>query len=178
MIKLIVVLFFSCFVSSHLSATDYLPGSFKKDFIHKNRRAKYPLGVNLLLLGPSELIGASVDFYLTSNVNFEFGLGLDNNKAIKPNYFAGLKYHLLGSTITNTTFYAGGYFKNNFENSTNSILQEFYFPIGLQKIKKNKFTWNIELAYKYDVQNEKSIVWGSFKIGYRFKIRKSRLNLN
>jgi len=178
MLKLIIVLFSLCLFLSNSSAIEYFPKVFKKKIIHKNRRTKYPLGVNLLLLGPSELIGTSLDFFITSNVNFEIGVGLDNNKAIRPNYFSGLKYHLLGNAITNTTFYAGGYFKNNFTNNTSGILQELYFPIGLQKIKRNKFTWNIELAYKYDVESAQSIVWGAFKIGYRFKIRKSKLNLN
>lgn len=149
----------------------------KKELIYKNRRAKYPLGVNLLLLGPSGLVGTSVDYFITPKFNIELGVGLSNKKPIQSNYFAGLKYHILGNAISNTSFYFGGFIKNNFVNTTDVILQELYFPLGIQKIKKNKLTWNLELAYKYDVINAKSIVWGAFKLGYRFQLRKSKLNI-
>jgi hypothetical protein len=178
MLKFIIALFFlSSFFNTSI-ANKNPDVFFKKELLYKNRRAKYPLGVNLILLGPSGLVGGSFDYFITSKMNFEGGVGLSNSKSAQPNYFAGLKYHILGNSISNTTFYFGGFVKNNFNNTTNEIIQELYLPIGLQKIKKNKFSWNIELAYKYDVAASKSIVWGAFKLGYRFKMRKSKLNLN
>lgn len=165
------------FISS-ANAHDYDRSALKKDLVFKNRRAKYPLGINFTILGPSGLLGASADFFITPKVNFELGLGLNNDKAVNPNYFAGLKYHILGNSISNTTLYFGGYIKNNFENPTGGLIQELYLPIGLQRIKKNKFAWNIELAYKYNVEEAKSIVWGALKLSYRFKLRNSKLNLN
>jgi len=177
MLKLVIALCFLCFSFNKAIANDNVSGPFKKDLFHKNRRAKYPLGVNLVILGPSGLVASSLDYFFTSRINVEIGVGLNNDKTIQPNYFSGVKYHILGRTISNSTFYVGGFIKNDFNNTANEIIQELYLPIGLQKIKMNKFTWNLELAYKYDVSSATSIVWGAFKLGYRFKIKKSKLNL-
>ena len=177
MLRFIILLHFSFFIMGNGFAYDKHKINLKKELFFKNRRAKFPLGVNVLLLGPADLIGGSVDYFISPKINVELGIGINNDKAFKMNYYSGLKYHLLGNTFTNTTFYAGGFFKNDFDNSTDKIIQELYLPIGLQKIHKNQFSWNIELAYRYNIENSKSIVWGALKLGYRFKLTKSKLNL-
>ena len=137
-----------------------------KDLFLKNRRAKFPVGVNLIAIGPAGLAGLSVDWFIKPKFNLEFGAGLNDFKTYQPSYFAGGKYHIFGNTISNTTFYFGVFDKVTIDSSVvNNML---YVPIGLQRIKKNKLTWNIEVAYTFDINTARSKVFGAFKLGYRF----------
>ena len=145
-----------------------------KSLFYKNRRAKYPLGVNLIAAGPSEFLALSFDWFITPKLNLEIGGGANHYKNPYPNYFVGLKYHFFGKTISNLTLYAGGFGKNDFDFLEKEIVQELYFPIGLQKIKKSKLTWNIEVAYRYNLITSQSRVWGAFKLGYRFNRPKKK----
>ena len=154
-----------CFLPLLVSANETKQFN-NKDLFYKNRRAKYPVGVNLMAFGPAGVTGVSVDWFLVPKLNFELGAGLNNLKSLRPSYFAGGKYHFFGNTISNTTFYLGLFDKVMMDNTT--VTQTLYAPFGIQRIKKNKLTWNIEVAYTYDVQTYKSQVWGAFKLGYRF----------
>tara|TARA_B100000809_G_C15091538_1_gene513372 strand:- start:1088 stop:1600 length:513 start_codon:yes stop_codon:yes gene_type:complete len=136
-----------------------------KELFLKNRRAKYPVGINFVGFGPSGVAGLSMDWFIKPKFNLEFGAGLNDLKIFQPSYFAGGKYHFFGNTISNTTIYLGFFDKVTIDSiGTNNLL---YIPIGLQRIKKNKLTWNIEVAYTYDIDTFKSNVYGAFKLGYR-----------
>lgn len=140
---------------------------FGKLSIYKNRRAKYPVGINVHAFGPGGVSGLSVDWFIVPKINFEFGAGLNDLKTFRPSYFAGGKYHFFGNTISNTTFYLGLFDKLTVDSEVN-FDNTLYVPFGLQRIKKSKLTWNIEVAYTYNLLSYKSQVWGAFKLGYRF----------
>ena len=159
---LVVILLFIPFVGL---ANDWNESNHKDLFL-KNRRAKYPVGINVVAFGPSGLAGLSIDWFIKPKFNFEFGAGLNDLKTNQPSYFAGGKYHLFGNSISNTTFYFGVFDKVTL--NSNTVGHMLYVPIGLQRIKKNKLTWNIEVAYTYDLNSFKSKVYGAFKLGYRF----------
>jgi hypothetical protein len=182
MLKFFYLFLFSLLFSFYSGASEYiLENKGAKEFLYKNRRAKYPVGINLIAFGPSGIAGASFDWFMTPKLNLEFGGGIKNHKILSPNYFAGLKYHLLGKSLSNMTLFLGGFIKNDLDFGGKEVVQELYFPLGLQRIKKSKLTWNIEVAYRYDLISSKSKVWGAFKLGYRFnpfaKKKKTKLSL-
>ncbi len=134
------------------------------DFL-KNRRKKYPLGVNIGVLGLTGWGHVSVDWFIISKIDIEAGIGIQT-KGIHPfSYFAGFKYHVLGKSPTNLTPYFGIY--DAFFVKDGKLYQHnLYFPIGIHKIKRDRFTWAIELAYQFNKYTDRNI-WGSFKVGYR-----------
>jgi len=134
--------------------------------IYKNRRSKYPVGINIIAFGPTRIAGVSFDWFMLPKVNIEMGAGITNLKTFRPSYFAGAKYHFFGNTILNTTFYLGLF--DNITLDSTLLNQQLYVPFGIQRIKKNKLTWNIEVAYTYNISTFQSQVWGAFKLGYRF----------
>jgi hypothetical protein len=164
-ILLLLVLLFSLNAYA-VSFDNHFGDSFNKQLLYKNRRAKYPIGVNIMAFGPAGVIGLSIDWFIKPKLNLEFGIGADDFKTAKPAYFIGGKYHLFGNTLSNTTPYFGVFDK--ISSFTNEINHQLYVPIGLQRIKKSKFTWNIEVAYVYNINSYTSSVWGAFKIGWRF----------
>ena len=134
--------------------------------IYKNRRAKYPVGINAIAFGPSGIVGVSFDWFVLPKINLEFGAGVDNLKTFRPSYFAGGKYHFLGNSILNTTFYLGVFDKATQDPTV--LNHQLYIPFGIQRIKKSKLTWSIEVAYTYNISTFQSQIWGAFKLGYRF----------
>lgn len=173
--KLILLYILLSSVSTYAAQADYEPivsnGSSLNKLFYKNRRAKYPLGINLIAFGPSGAAGVSLDWFIKPKVNFEFGVGLIDLKSFNPSYFAGLKYHIFGNTVSNSTPYLGFFDRVSIDSSR--VSHQIYIPIGLQIIKKSKLTWNFELAYNYNLQSYKSHFGGAIKMGYRFnRIRK------
>jgi len=131
----------------------------------KNRRKKHPVGVNVNVLGVTGWGNVSADWFINPKLNVEGGFGIQNSGLSSISYFAGIKYHLLGKTPSNLTPYFGVF--DAFFLSEGQLYQHnLYFPIGLHKIKRNKFSWAIEMAYQYN-KYAKSNIWGAFKIGYR-----------
>jgi len=131
----------------------------------KNRRAKHPLGVNVGMLGPTGWGNISMDYFVDSKFDVEAGLGIQTNGDNPYSFMGGVKYHIAGKFALGTTLYFGVmdafFFKDGKGHQHN-----LYFPIGLHKIKRNKFSWGVELAYQYNKYSSRNI-WGSFKIGYR-----------
>lgn len=131
----------------------------------KNKRKKYPVGINLGVLGPTGWGNLSLDWFINSNIDIEAGLGILSKEEATVSYFGGVKYHVLGKSFSNFTPYFGVmdavYFLEGGLKQHN-----LYFPIGIHKIKRDKFSWALEMAYQFTT-NENNHVWGSFKIGYR-----------
>jgi hypothetical protein len=48
------------------------------------------------------------------------------------------------------------------------VNQTLYVPFGVNRIKRNQVTWNIEVAYTYGLIDKESSFYGAFKLGYRF----------
>jgi hypothetical protein len=144
-------------------------GEFYPDFkksVNLNRRKKYPIGINAIGFGSSRYVGASIDWFITPKINIEGGIGIEEYIDFSPNSFIGVKYHIFGKTVTNLTPYVGIFGIASPLNSSNQQL--LYFPIGIQKIKRNKLTWSAEIGYRINLNVNQNNWWGGFKIGYRF----------
>ncbi|MFD1551308.1 hypothetical protein [Putridiphycobacter roseus] len=145
---------------STLSAADIE----KPDWL-KNRRKKHPFGLNVGILGPTGWGFVSADYFIDSKLDLEGGMGIQTNGIHPYSFFAGAKYHLAGKFIMGSTFYFGAmdafFFKDG-----KGYQHNLYFPIGIHKIKRNKFSWSLEVAYQFN-KNSDSNIWGAFKVGYR-----------
>ena len=172
----VLVICFDSFSLGSFMQSDLTSNSSKKDLIYKNRRGKYPVGINLMAFGPAGSIGMSIDWFIKPKFNVEFGAGLLDIQILNPSYFAGVKYHVFGNTVLNTTPYLG--FFDKVEINSNILSHQFYIPIGLQRINRKKLTWSIEAAYVYDLNTENSFIWGAFKLGYRFNRRQNKSIIN
>ncbi len=139
--------------------------AFSKDDIKLNPRKKYPFGVAINLLGTSGHLALSINGYVIPKINIEVGSGVFNTKGIfVPSMFLGGKYHFAGNTWSKTTFYLGIYDAVNY----NFKIHHLYFPLGINRIKKNHLTWSVEIAFQPDKSYYNSTMWGAFKIGYQF----------
>lgn len=140
-------------------------GKDKKNKGFKNRRQERPIGINIGVMGPGGLAGASLDGFLGPKFAIEAGAGLRNTEG-DFSYFLGGRYHLLGGTRLNLTPYVGGYttFHYNGRDVQNHAV---YFPVGIHRIKKNGFNWSAEVGYLKSVDTDRNL-HGQFKVGYRF----------
>lgn len=131
-----------------------------------NRRDKYPAGINAYALGPIGIGGISFDYFVVPKICLEVGAGartFDSDYG----FLAGGRYHFFGNTFVNTTFYLGVY--SGFEYINESLRNyNLYIPFGLQRIKKNRLAWSIEIAYKRDDYNLSNRIYGGAKLGFRF----------
>lgn len=167
----VLLLFF--FISVNVMAGDLISLSKEirpitkpvgKDWF-KNRRRKDPFGVNVGILGPTGWGMVSVDYFIDSKINVEGGIGIQTNGINPTSLFLGAKYHVGAKFLAGITPYFG--VMNAFFWNDGKLRQHnLYFPIGLHKIKRDKWTWAIELAYQFNKYSNQNI-WGAFKIGYR-----------
>jgi hypothetical protein len=134
--------------------------------IELNRRVKYPAGFNLYAMGPIGIGGISFDYFIVPKIALEIGAGartFDSDYG----FLAGGRYHFFGNTLVNTTFYLGVY--SGFEYINESLRNyNLYIPFGLQRIKKNRLAWSIEIAYKRDDYDLGNNLYGGGKLGIRF----------
>ena len=161
---LVVFVFIFALISSasEIAPTDFLKNKKLKDL---NRRAKYPIGVNVYAFGPVGLMAITGDWFLTPKVALELGAGIrdfDGNHA----FTVGGRYHIFGNSFLNMTPYVGIYsaFHYNGSSLQNNSL---YIPFGIHKIKKSKLSWSAEVAYQKNTFFSNRLV-GGFRIGYRF----------
>ena len=195
--KIIIILLI--LISNNLSAQDVLTESFgsenletlnysfsKKDLIKindnkaqitwGNPRLNNRLGVGINIGSPTILLSFSLDYFITSSVNIEAGIGLFGA-------FGGMKYHFSGSKNTaNWTPYLGLFYAYNLSIFKNTNL---YVPLGLQYTSNEGFTFGVELAGRflitspnnsfslfdktYDYSDYIVPLWGAIKFGYHFK---------
>ena len=165
--KLLVFVF--VFISINVSALENDGGqdemsTFEKE-LFKNRRKKHPLGVNAGILGPTGWGYVSVDYFVASKINFEGGIGIQTNGINPTSLFFGAKYHLGARFLGGITPYFG-VVDAFFWKDGDFYQHNLYFPIGLHKIKRDKWSWGIEMAYQLN-KYANSNIWGSIKIGYR-----------
>lgn len=145
------------------SFSDLAPN--KKKLEDLNRRKKHPFGVNLYGFGPIGLAAVSMDLFITPKFALETGAGFrdfDGNAA----FTIGARYHLFGKTFLSLTPYVGLYTAFHY-NGTSLQSNAIYIPLGLHKIKKNKVSWSVEVAYQRNTFFGNGIT-GGFRIGYRF----------
>ncbi len=147
--------------------------AFSHNKIKLNPRKKYPVGITAHLLGPSGHLALSVNGFIVPKINIEAGSGIFNiNATLTHQLFLGGKYHFAGNTWSKTTFYLGVYDAVDYNFKTHHL----YFPLGINRIKKNHFTWSAEIAFQPDRAYYNSTFWGAIKIGYQFgfKIKKKK----
>ena len=131
-----------------------------------NPRVTNPFGVNLNIGGPSILLSFSLDYFITSSLNIEAGVGLIGT-------FAGIKYHLNGHKVDkNWTPYLGLYAVRIPEItffSTTPARNGLYIPLGIQYISNEGYTLGVEAAgiTIKDIADGTNI-WGAIKLGYHF----------
>ncbi len=131
-----------------------------------NRRAQFPAGFNLYAFGPSGLGGVSFDYFVVPKLSLEIGAGARN---FDPDlgYFVGARYHVFGNTPLNITPYIGVF--TTAEYTGNDIRNyNLYIPVGLQRIKKNRLSWSIEVAYQRNSYDPSRSFYGGGKLGFRF----------
>jgi hypothetical protein len=131
-----------------------------------NRRAQYPAGFNMYGGGPHGLVGLSFDYFITPKIALEVGSGVRN---FTPDigFFGGGRYHFLGKSLLNFTPYVGVY--SGFEYTGSDIRNyNLYIPFGIQKIKRNKLAWSIEVAYQRNSYDKGNNLYGGGKLGFRF----------
>jgi len=109
------------------------PGNFRGSSRRINPREKNRMGVNLDLWGPVNL-GLSVDYFVSSSLNFEMGGGLN---AIH----VGIKYHVMGFRNSLWTPYFGAEIVYSFEVKTG-----LYIPGGFSYIGNNGFSFGMEFG--------------------------------
>ena len=135
-------------------------------FAKLNPRKDHPIGVNIVVGGPTVYLSSSIDYFLTPCINIEAGLGLFG-------YYGGIKYHFWGNNEEkNWTPYIG------ISRTTISIFGLFglsdvggYAPIGLQFIGENGISLAIEgagLFFVGDRTNTLPPVWSALRFGYHF----------
>ena len=192
--KIIIILLI--LISNNLSAQDVLTESFgsenletlndsfsKKDLTKikdnkaqitwGNPRLNNRFGVNIIMGGPSLVLSGSLDYFITSSVNIEAGIGLFGA-------FGGMKYHFSGSKNTaNWTPYLGLFYGANLSLETDTYTN-LYVPLGLQYTGSKGFVFAVEIAgifvvkelndYSSFFPNSSEIlispVWGAIKLGY------------
>ena len=186
--KIIIILLI--LISNNLSAQDVLTESFgsenletlndsfsKKDLLKieenktqiargSNPRLNNRFGVNLNMGSPTILLSFSLDYFITSSVNIEAGIGLFGA-------FGGMKYHFSGSKNTaNWTPYLGLFYAGNIGAELEPYTN-LYIPLGLQYTGNNGFTFAVELAGRLEFGDGFFPVWGAIKFGFHPKRRQS-----
>ena len=185
--KIIIILLI--LISNNLSAQDVLTESFgsenletlndsfsKKDLTKikdnkaqitwGNPRLNNRFGVNIIMGGPSLVLSGSLDYFITSSVNIEAGIGLFGA-------FGGMKYHFSGSKNTaNWTPYLGLFYGANLSLETDTYTN-LYVPLGLQYTGNKGFTFAVELAGRLEFGDGFFPVWGAIKFGFHPKRRQS-----
>ena len=180
--KIIIILLI--LISNNLSAQDVLTESFgsenletlnysfsKKDLIKINdNKAQIAwgsnprnnrFGVNINMGSPTILLSFSLDYFITSSINIEAGIGLFGA-------FGGMKYHFSGSKNTaNWTPYLGLFYAGNIGADLEPYTN-LYIPLGLQYTGNKGFTFAVELAGRLEFGDGFSPVWGAIKMGYHF----------
>ncbi|WP_066758260.1 hypothetical protein [Crocinitomix algicola] len=169
-----VLAFILIIISSFIYANEFQEIFPEKDRkIVWNRREKYPAAINLYALGPIGLIGVSFDYFINQKLNIEAGAGIRSFEN-DPGFTLGLKYNFLGKTPLNLTPYVGIF--NGFEPTENSIRNyNIYIPFGLHRLKRDRFTWSVEVAFQYNVYRKDEYFFGGFRMGYRFGFKKKGL---
>lgn len=143
--------------------------SYSLGGVQLNPRKKYPFGVNVHLLGPSGHLALAINAFVIPKINLELGFGVFN----KDNFFTtrsflGFKYHFGGNLISKTTFYLGIFDAISLDFQKHNL----YFPIGINRIKRNHFTWSAEIAFQPTKLYYDSNLWGAIKVGYQFGFHK------
>jgi len=126
-----------------------------------NPRLNNRFGVNMIMGGPSLVLSGSLDYFITSSFNIEAGAGLLGA-------FGGMKYHFFGSKNTaNWTPYLGLFYAYNYDAWNDLSVKNLYVPLGLQYIGNKGFTFGVELAGRFGLEDEVEFpLWGAIKFGW------------
>jgi hypothetical protein len=140
----------------------------RKKLSDLNRRARFPFGFNAYGFGPIGGAAITADYFITPKIALEAGAGF-RDFDFNHGFTVGARYHVFGKTMLNMTPYIGLYtaFHYNGSDLQNNSL---YIPAGIHKIKKNGFSWSVEVAWQRNTFFDNGFS-GGFRIGYRFKTK-------
>lgn len=126
-------------------------------------RTEQRFGMNGHLGGPSGILGASADYFISSSFNIEAGIGIGYITTGNM-YFGGVKYHLFGWDAEHLTPYIGMFY------STNGAIDTWYYPFGIHFMNYSGFTFSIEGARIVErqrvISDDPSFFWLGLKIGF------------
>jgi hypothetical protein len=126
----------------------------------ENPRTKNRNGISLYAMGPNVVGSFSYDYFLTSNLNAEAGIGFIG-------IHGGLKVHLWGGKADKswTPYFGAAITRSLFPSVGVDYLP--YFPIGIHFAGKNRLNFSFEVA----PLQFKLLAWNvaGVKIGYRFR---------
>ena len=168
---IVLLIFMSAGFGLYASEESRMDRSFKKEKFTLNRRVQHPAGFNLYALGPVGAVSASFDYFVRPKISLEIGAGLRelplSGEDIEHGFMLGGRYHFFGNTPLNITPYVGVF--SGFE-YTGANLRNYnlYVPVGLQRIKRNKLTWSVEVAYQNNTYQPNNHFFGGAKLGFRF----------
>ncbi len=138
----------------------------KKDKFKLNNRVKYPAGFNLYGGGAVGLAALSFDYFITPKLSLEVGAGVRNFDSDLGFTFGG-RYHFFGKTPINVTPYIGVY--SGFEHTGSDFRNyNLYIPFGIHRVKRNRFTWSIEVGYQRNSYEPSQKFFGGGRLGFRF----------
>lgn len=135
----------------------------------ENPREAFPAAISFYGGGPTFFASASLDVFLSPNVNMDFGAGFSG-------FYGGGKYHFKGHHADREwTFYTGLVIANLGEAVGTEYL--YYFPLGYNYIGEKGLNFSIEALvigeFLEDLFFEEGLTyfipaWPGLKIGYRF----------
>lgn len=130
-----------------------------------NPRSERKFGIGGQLLGPTLLLSANLNYFITHNFNVEIGGGIMG-------YYGGLKFYFGKADKQHkwTPYFGAHYTSVVFLNisSSNENKNGIYAPVGIQLMTSGGFTFAPEIAYLYLDKNQKTPIWGAIKFGYNF----------
>lgn len=127
-----------------------------------NPRIERPFGLSISAGGPTFLVSLSANYFVSSTVNFEAGIGVYG-------FYTGATYHFNGERNEKKwTPYTGAFLF-----IIPSILGEgahpgLFIPLGMQFMNIGGFTFRAEVAGILSDFNDNVPVWGALKFGYHF----------
>lgn len=127
-------------------------------------------GVNFVGGGPSGLTSISLDYHPIRRISFE--IGYEPTIFFSSSYYGGLKY-FFKDDLKKATPFIGVYrlkqkLNNGILSSQKETINGFYFPVGIQTINANSWSFTMEIAGITRDHKDNIGLWGAIKIGYYF----------
>lgn len=125
-----------------------------------NRRSEFKTGAGIQLIGPTFVASGELDYFFTHNFNAEIGAGLYGTYVSAKYYFGSSEKETPWAPYFGVSYKLPGILTGDKEGG-------FYFPLGIQYISKNGFTF----APEYGIINTgaiKTALWGALRVGYHF----------
>lgn len=154
----------SVLIKSQKSTVDST--SHEDSIINTNPRLDNQFGINFNFGGPSIVGSVSFDYFITSSINIEAGIGYIG-------FFGGIKYHLGGQKVNRHWTPYLGLFAVRIPEIEGvhrvDARSGLYMPLGIQYMSNIGITIGAEVARIAieSIANDTKY-WGAVKLGYHF----------